>query len=109
MRAVSSSNRSTKPSLRTMLVAAYRVEPFDHLIAPVGEDRYSTIFSLIPAALAVLRVAAEIESDPADVLRWYRQTHIAELGHLTAAELVSLGRSSTVIDFLRSVRDGTRD
>lgn len=109
MRAVSSSHGSTTSSLRTMLVAAYQVDPFDHLIAPVGNDSYSTIFSLIPAALAVLRVAAEIESDPADVLHWYRQTHIAELGHLTAAELVSLGRSSTVIDFLSAVRDGKRD
>ena len=109
MRAIHSSYWSTKPSLRTMLLAAYQVDPCDRVIAPVGEDSYSTMFSLIPAALAVLRVAAQIEPDPADVLRWYRQTPIAELGHLTAAELVSLGRSATVIEFLGAVRDGERD
>jgi hypothetical protein len=92
-----------------MLVAAYHVDPCDQLISPVGEESFSTVFSVIPAALAVLRVAAQIEPDPADVMRWYRQTRIAELGHLTAAELVSLGRAATVIEFLDSVRDGSRD
>jgi hypothetical protein len=66
------------------------------------------VFSLIPAALAVLRVAAEIEPDPADVMPWYRQTRIAELGYHTAAELVSLGRTETVIAFHSSIRDGQR-
>lgn len=109
MGAIPSINRPARPSLRAMLVAAYHVDPFDQLIAPVSAESYSTVFSLIPAALAVLRVAAEIEPDPADVMRWYRQTRIAELGYLTAAELVSLGRTETVIDFLSSVRDGQRD
>jgi hypothetical protein len=109
MGAIPSTTRSAKPSLQAMLVAAYHVDPSDQLIAPVGAESYSTVFSLIPAALAVLRVAAEIEPDPADVMRWYRQTRIAELGYLTAVELVSLGRTQAVIDFLSSVRDGQRD
>lgn len=109
MGALPSINHRARRSLRALLVAAYHVDPSDRLIAPVNEESYSTVFSLIPAALAVLRVAAEIEPDPADVMRWYRQTRIAELGYLTAAELVSLGRTQAVIDFLSAVRDGQRD
>lgn len=109
MGATPSINWPAKPTLQAMLVAAYHVDPSDQLIAPVNEESYSTVFSLIPAALAVLRVAAEIEPDPVNVMRWYRQTRIAELGYLTAAELVSLGRTEAVIDFLSSIRDGQRD
>ena len=108
MGAIPSIQRSAKRSLQAMLVAAYHVDPSGQLIAPVSAESYSTVFSLIPAALAVLRLAAEIEPDPADVMHWYRQTRIAELGYLTAAELVSLGRTETVIDFLSSIRDGQR-
>lgn len=96
-------------SLRSMLAAAYLADPADQLIAPISEDRYSTLFSLIPVALAVLRVAVEVEPDPAEVMYWYRNTRIGELGHLTAAELVALGRAEAVIDFLRAARDGQRD
>ena len=99
----------TKPSLRSLLAAAFLTEPGDRVIAPVGENSYSTLFSLISPALAVLRVAAEIESEPDEVLNWYRTTRIDELGHLTAAELVAMGRSETVIGFLSSIRDGQRD
>lgn len=109
MAAIPSRNRPTQPSLQAMLVQAYHVAPSDRLIAPIGDESYSTVFSLIPAALAVLRVAAEIEPDPAHVIRWYSQTLIAELGYLTAAQLVSIGRAAAVIDFLDAVRDGRRD
>jgi hypothetical protein len=109
MRAIHSFNRRATPSLQSMLATAYHVDPSDQLIAPVSDETYSTVFGLIPATLAVLRVAAQIEPDPADVAYWYRQTRIAELGHLTAAELVSLGRAAAVIAFLNSVRDGYRD
>lgn len=98
-----------KPSLRAMLAAAYHGDPDDQLIAAVNEDNYSTLFSLIPMALAVLRVAAQVEPDPALAMQWYRKTHIAELGHLTASELVAMGRSEAVIDFLQGIRDGQRD
>ncbi len=97
-----------KSSLRLLVVAAYAADPSDKLISPVGEHSYSTLFTLIPVALAVLRVAAEIESRPAAVTEWYRTTPIAELGHLTAEQLVALGRAEIVISFLRSIRDGTR-
>lgn len=109
MGAIHSFDRRTKPSLQAMLDAAYHVDPRDQLVAPVSENIYSTVFSLIPAAQEVLRVAAQIEPDPADVMQWYRQVRITELGHLTAAELVSLGRAAAVVGFLSSVRDGFRD
>ena len=112
MPAMYSINPATKPeaasSLRSMLAVAYQVDPGDHLIAPFGESSYCTLFNLIPAALAVLRIAAEIEPDPGEVLNWYRYTRIGELGHLTAAQLVSMGRAAMVVEFLRSVRDGHR-
>ncbi|MHA6205636.1 hypothetical protein ACXU4B_14525 [Dyella soli] len=97
-----------KSSLRSLVVAAYTADPSDQLISPVGEHSYSTLFTLIPVALAVLRVAAEIEPRPAAVMEWYRATPIAELGQLTAEQLVALGRAEVVIAFLRSIRDGTR-
>jgi hypothetical protein len=100
---------AARQSLRAMLAAAYRADPCDQLIAPVGNDNYSTVFSLIPVALAVLRVAAQIEPDPAEVMQWYRSTRIGELGHLTATELVALGRAEAVIHFLQSIRAGQRD
>jgi hypothetical protein len=101
--------RPVTASLRSLLSAAYAADPRDCLIAPVGEHGYSTILSLIPAALAVLRVAVEIEPDPAAVMDWYRRVRISELGNLTAEQLVALGRAEAVIVFLRSVRVGERD
>ena len=92
-------------ALQSMLMAAYAADPLDQLICPVAEGRYSTMFHLIPAALAVLRVAAEIEPEPAEVLRWYRATCIEHLGHLTPEKLVALGRAEEVIGFLEIIRD----
>lgn len=109
MGAIHSIRPPMKPSLRAMLAAAYHVDPADRLIAPVDEDSYSTMFSLIPVALAVLRVAAQIEPNPSRAIHWYRNTRIAELGHLAAVELVALGRAEAVIQFLQSIRDGQRD
>ncbi len=96
-------------SLRAMLSAAYLADPRDQLISPIGERDYSTLFGRIPVALAVLRVAAQIEPDSAAVMMWYRRTRIAELGYLTAEKLVSLGRAEAVIAFLRSAHEGQRD
>ncbi len=108
MNAVASARRRAAPSLRSLVDAAYHADPADRLIAPVGEDSYSTLFSLIPTTLAVLREAAGIEPDPQAMKRWYRQVPIAELGYLTAEQLVALGRTTAVISFLRSVRSGAR-
>ena len=92
-----------------MLVSACLVEPADELVAPISGDSYRTVLSLIPGALAVLRFVAHVESDPADVMRWDRQSTIVWLERLTAAEPASMGRSERVIDFLRSVREGRRE
>ncbi len=105
-----SSLRSTSPPvLQSLLSAAYRVDPRDCLIAPIGEHVYSTLFSLIPVALAVLRVVAEIEPTPSELIEWYRHDFIRELGDLTAERLVALGRVQALIDFLYAVRDGRRN
>lgn len=95
-------------SLRTLILAAYAADPSDQLIAPIGERKYSTIFGVIPATLAVLRVAAEVEPSPSAAVEWYERTPIREFGDLTAERLVALGRAEMVIAFLRSIRDGTR-
>ena len=96
------------PSLRSLVAAAYLADPADRLIAPIGDQAYSTLFQLIPAALAVLRTAATIEPNPINVLEWYRSDPVAELGHLTAEQLVSLGRAEVVIAFLCSISAGWR-
>lgn len=105
MPALRSHKSVASSALQAMLVAAYAVDPLDLLICPVAKDRYSTMFHLIPAALAVLRMAAEIEPEPAEVLRWYRTTCIEHLGHLTPEKLVALGRAEQVIGFLEVIRD----
>lgn len=109
MKANHASRPATSASLRHLLCAAYLADPRDLLISPIGERDYSTLFGRIPAALAVLRVAAQIEADPAAVMSWYRHVRIAELGHLTAEQLVSLDRAEAVVVFLRSALDGERD
>lgn len=96
-------------SLRSLVAAAYLADPADRLIAPIGDHAYSTLFQLIPTALAVLRTAATIELSPINVLEWYRSDPVAELGYLTAEQLVSLGRAEIVIAFLRSIGAGLRD
>lgn len=100
---------TASPALQAMLVAAYAADPLDQLICPVAGGRYSTLFQLIPAALAVLRVAAGIEPEPAELLRWYRTTHIEHMGHLTPERLVALGRAEEVIGFLEAIRDAPFD
>ncbi len=92
-------------SLSAMLVDAYRADPLDELICAVSDTNYSTLFHLIPAALAVLRVAAEIEPEPAEVLHWYRNTGIAHLGQLSPEKLVALGCAEELVSFLRAIRD----
>ncbi len=74
-------------------------------ISFIGTTSESKLFKQIPNALAVLRAAAEIEPEPAEVMRWYRTIPILTLSHCTAQELVALGRAEEVITFLRAVRD----
>lgn len=95
--------------MRSLSLAAYRADPLDPLISPLEEHGYSTLFSLNPVALAVLRSAAEVEPSPAAVMEWYRTTPIRELGNLCAEELVAMGRAEMVIGVLRSIRNSGRD
>lgn len=109
MKASRASGTTAGVSLRALLRAACHADPLDRLISPSGEGDCSTLFGRLPAAQAVLRVAAQIEPEPAAVLDWYHQVRIAELGHLTAEQLVSLGHAEAVVAFLCSARDGERD
>lgn len=54
----------------------------------------------MPAALAVLRMAAALEPDPVEAMAWYRSVPIAVLDGLTAATLVRRGRAPAVLAFL---------
>ncbi|MEO9229747.1 MAG: hypothetical protein ABI216_12500, partial [Devosia sp.] len=58
-----------------------------------------------PNKLAVLRAAAKIEPEPAEVMHWYRTIPIVHLSRLTAEELVAGGRADEVLGFLRAIRD----
>lgn len=86
-----------------MLRRAYAAAPQDRIICAVSGDAYSTIFGIIPTALAVLRVAAEVEPVPSRLIDWYQNDPILELGSLTAEQLVSIGRGEAVINFLRRI------
>lgn len=107
--ALKSPPRNTSPAhIRSLVSTAFAADPRDSVIGPVGDHRYSTIFGIIPDVLAVLRTAAEIERDSARLYAWYMDARIAELGDLTAQQLVALGRADAVIAFLGQVRDGAR-
>lgn len=97
--------RLTSPGLS---LEAHLNDPCDEPIAQLGEHDCTMPARVIPSALAVLRVAAQIEPDPGRVLDWYRHVWISELGFLTARQLVRMGRASMVIDFLQSIRCGQR-
>jgi hypothetical protein len=99
----------SRPALRALLLDAYSNDPRDEPIAPLGEHGYTTLSRVIPAALAVLRVAAHIEPVPEQVIDWYRHTPIQELGLLTAEQLVEMGRAPVVIEFLQSILRDQRD
>jgi hypothetical protein len=58
--------------------------------------------SHVPAALAILRLAAALEPDAVEAMIWYRSIPIAVLDGFTAAELVAQGRAAAVITFLRA-------
>lgn len=91
--------------IRSLVRTAFAADPRDSVIGPVGDHRYSTIFGIIPDVLAVLRTAALIETDCAQLYAWYMDTRIHELGALTAQQLVALGRAGEVIAFLHAIRD----
>lgn len=59
--------------------------------------------------LAVCQAALRIECDPREAAGWYLHTRIAELGDLTAAQLVACGRADEVMRFLEDVCSGARD
>ena len=59
--------------------------------------------------MTVLHATAAIESDAGQVMRWYCETPIAELNHLTARELVATGRVGEVLDFLRRIEGDDRE
>ncbi len=86
-----------------MLQRAYTAAPQDRIICAVSAVAYSTIFGIIPTALAVLRIAAEVEPMPSRLLDWYQHDAIWQLGSLTAEQLVDMGRGEAVIDFLRRI------
>ena len=83
-------SRSSKSSRLTSELAGGRQEPFCGSVA--GES-------------VVLRVAAEIEPRLDEVMTWYKQVRIHQLGNLTAEALVSTGRSREVLEFLRSISE----
>jgi hypothetical protein len=94
--------------IRSLVSTAFAADPRDRVIGPVGEHRYSTIFGIIPDVLAVLRSAAGIEQDSARLYAWYMAAPIAELGDLTAHQLVAMGRADVVLAFLGEIRTGVR-
>jgi hypothetical protein len=96
-------------SLRRFFDQAVQADSTDRLLSPISNGRYTTLFGIIPGVVAVLRAAAEIESSPAEVMAWYKEVRIRELGDLTAEALVSIGRTEEVVNFLRGVRDDDRD
>ncbi|WP_232821141.1 hypothetical protein [Dyella sp. C11] len=90
-------------SAAAMLLHVYAADPHDRIICPVANDAYSTIFGIISAEMAVLRIAAEIEPTPWRLLDWYQNDCIAELGGMTAQQLVMLGRTEAIIGFLHRI------
>lgn len=99
----------TPAETRTVMSAAHMPEAERWPLPPFDEAGHGTSLDPVTAILTVLRVAAQIEPDPVEVGIWYRRIRIAELGGLTARQLVSLGRAGEVVGFLLSIRNGRRD
>lgn len=99
--------RPPSPGVKT--IAVHVAALTNKSIPCAGQCSRESALDLAPAALAVLRVAAEIEPEQGTRLEWYRHTPIAEFGELTAEKLVAMDRAGSVIAFLRSIRDGKRD
>jgi len=95
-------------NLSSFLYEAFKADPADCLIGPMGDHGYATLFGVVPGVLAVMRTAAEIEPRHKEVMTWYTRVKIRELGNLTAEALVAMGRTEAVVDFLREIRDGKR-
>jgi hypothetical protein len=70
--------------------------------------RYPPSADVVMDAMAVLRIARQIEPNPQALLSWYQHVRITELDALTAEQLVHDGRAGDVVRFLRAVRSGVR-
>lgn len=57
----------------------------------------------------ILQLALKIDSDEQRVRQWYISEKIEEFGDKTAQELVVMGETDYVINFLMSIRSGLRD
>lgn len=77
-------------------------------VLPVMATHPAVPGGAMPTAFAVLRAASRLEPDPCRAMAWYRDVPIAELGSLTANELVALGQGDAVTAFLRAIADGRR-
>jgi len=97
-----------KVHLNTLARHASDAELKDSVICDICEHQFSTIFGVIPDALAVLRAAATFEPDQARLLEWFVSERIASLGELSAASLVSIGRATEVLSFLEKVESAER-
>ena len=57
--------------------------------------------------LRVLSAASEVQGDRQGAIYWYRNTPIPDFGHRTAEQLVSEGKTDTVISYLTSIASGS--
>lgn len=94
---------SQQRHLEAMFERAVASDPSDRLICPYGEHSYTTLFSIIPDVLAVLRAALPLESDKRRLLDWYLSEPIAWCEHFTAAQMVAFGRADEVVAFLQAI------
>ena len=88
--------------------ATSSIRPAAAILRSVPAARSTPLVPARTAALAVLEAAAELEPELAEAVAWYLLVPIAELGQLTASELVAQGREAAVLAFLRAVIDGRR-
>lgn len=92
-----------KARLNAIARLAVNEDESDLSVCAIGERQYSTVFGVIPDTLAILRAAAAFESDRTKLVEWFLGDRIASLGGLSAASLVSTGRATQVLDFLKDV------
>jgi hypothetical protein len=57
--------------------------------------------------LRVLSAASEVQGDRQGAIYWYRNTPIPDFGHRTAEQLVSEGKTDTIISYLTSIASGS--
>jgi len=62
-----------------------------------------------PTQTRILEIAAKLEPDEAECLRWFHEDGLAEFGGCTARDLIERGHGHKLEGYLKAILAGERD